>query len=244
MKPVIVVEDLINRYGNLTAVKGISFEVYENEIFGIVGPNGAGKTSTVECTMGIRHPSSGKIEVLGLDPTKNSIELRRLIGIQLQEGELPYNIKVREALQLFARLYPRPQPVDLLLTQMGIAQKANDYYSQLSGGQKQRLAIALALVSDPQIVVFDELTTGLDPQARRTMWEMVRKIHAMGKTVILITHFMEEAEKLCNRVAFIDNGTIVALDSPANLIQSINHSTPSPTLEDVFLSITGKEMRE
>lgn len=244
MKPVIVVKDLVKRYGSLTAVNGISFEVYENEIFGIVGPNGAGKTSAVECIAGIRNPSSGSVNVLGLDPTKNSLELRELIGIQLQAGSLPYNMKVREALLLFANLHQRPQPVEPLLAQMGIAQKANDFYEKLSGGQKQRLAIALALVNDPKVVVFDELTTGLDPQARRAMWEMVRNIHALGKTVLLITHFMEEAEKLCDRVAFIDEGNVVALDTPANLIQSINSTTPDPTLEDVFLSITGKEMRE
>ena len=244
MRPAIVVKDLVKRYGSLTAVNGISFEVYENEIFGIVGPNGAGKTSAVECIVGIRNPSSGTVKVLGLDPTKNSSELRELIGIQLQEGSLPYNMKVREALQLFANLYQRPRPVEPLLAQMGIAQKANDFYEKLSGGQKQRLAIALALVNDPKVVVFDELTTGLDPQARRAMWEMVRNIHALGKTVLLITHFMEEAEKLCDRVAFIDEGNVVALDTPANLIQSINSTTPDPTLEDVFLSITGKEMRE
>ena len=244
MKPVIVVKDLVKRYGSLTAVNGISFEVYENEIFGIVGPNGAGKTSAVECIAGIRNPSSGTVKVLGLDPTKDSLELRELIGIQLQEGSLPSNMKVREALQLFSNLYQRPRPVEPLLAQMGIAQKANDFYEKLSGGQKQRLAIALALVNDPKVVVFDELTTGLDPQARRAMWEMVRNIHALGKTVLLITHFMEEAEKLCDRVAFIDEGNVVALDTPANLIQSINSTTPIPTLEDVFLSMTGKEMRE
>jgi len=244
LKPVIVVKDLVKRYGSLTAVNGISFEVYENEIFGIIGPNGAGKTSAVECIVGIRNPSSGTVKVLGLDPTKNSSELRELIGIQLQEGSLPHNMKVREALQLFAKLYQRTQPVEPLLAQMGIAQKANDWYEKLSGGQKQRLAIALALVNDPKVVVFDELTTGLDPQARRAMWEMVRKIHALGKTVLLVTHFMEEAEKLCDRVALIDEGNIVALDTPANLIQSINSTAPIPTLEDVFLSMTGKEMRE
>jgi len=244
LKPVIVVKDLVKRYGSLTAVNGISFEVYENEIFGIVGPNGAGKTSAVECIAGIRNPSSGTVKILGLDPKKDNSELRELIGIQLQEGSLPHNMKVREALQLFANLYQSPQPVEPLLAQMGIAQKANDFYEKLSGGQKQRLAIALALVNDPKVVVFDELTTGLDPQARRAMWEMVRNIHALGKTVLLITHFMEEAEKLCDRVAFIDEGNIVALDTPANLIQSINSTTPDPTLEDVFLSITGKEMRE
>jgi ABC-2 type transport system ATP-binding protein len=304
MKSVITVENLVKSYGSLRAVDGVSFEVYENEIFGIVGPNGAGKTTMVECLEGLRVPSSGAIRVLGLDPKMDGYKLRQLIGIQLQEGKFPDKIKSREALELFASLYPHSLPAGSLLEKVGLLDKASSYYDNLSGGQKQRLSIALALVNDPQVVFFDELTTGLDPQARRAMWGLVSSIRAAGKTVVLVTHFMEEAERLCDRVAIIDRGRIIALDTPPNLIRSLNSGwkvnfsmdddarivtqlksidkcqltvsnqditiqcvdgrsvgdiirilednncnfrdfiVSKPTLEDVFLSLTGKEMRE
>ncbi|MCL0063947.1 ABC transporter ATP-binding protein [Dehalococcoidia bacterium] len=303
VKTVIVVRDLIKRYGDLVAVDGVSFEVYENEIFGIVGPNGAGKTTLVECLEGLRIPSSGFIRVLDLDPKADSYKLRQLIGIQLQEGLFPGGLKVNEVLDLFASLYSRSVAIRPLLEKVGLLDKADNYFDSLSGGQKQRLSIALALVNDPQVVFFDELTTGLDPQARRAMWGMVSSTREAGKTVILVTHFMEEAERLCDRVAIIDRGKIVAIDTPTNLIRSIDgglrinfwlddlsivtelenikgckltvsdqditiqcadhrvvdevkrvlehnncnfhdFTVSKPTLEDVFLSITGKEMRE
>ncbi|MCD5397929.1 ABC transporter ATP-binding protein, partial [candidate division NPL-UPA2 bacterium] len=219
METVIVVKNFLKSYGDLRAVDGISFEVYENEVFGIIGPNGAGKTTTVECLEGLRIPSGGFIRVLGLDPKADGYKLRQLIGIQLQEGKFPDRIKVREALELFAGLYSRSLPAGPLLEKVGLLDKADSYFDNLSGGQKQRLSIALALINDPRVVFFDELTTGLDPQARRAMWEMVSNTRAGGKTVILVTHFMEEAERLCDRVAIVDRGRIVALDTPANLIR-------------------------
>jgi ABC-2 type transport system ATP-binding protein len=302
-KSVIVVKDLIKRYGNLTAVAGVSFEIYENEIFGIIGPNGAGKTTMVECLEGLRVPSSGSIRVLDLDPKADGYKLKQLIGLQLQEGSFPDKIKVREVLELFASFYTYSLPVEPLLEKVGLLNKADKYFENLSGGQKQRLSIALALVNDPQVVFFDELTTGLDPQARRAMWEMVSSVREAGKTVVLITHYMEEAEQLCDRVAIVDQGRIVALDTPSNLTGSINgglkisfsvddssiaakfeniercslktsnqniiiqcadyqvvgevirilgendhnfhdFTVSKPSLDDVFISITGREMRE
>ncbi|MEN4007493.1 MAG: ABC transporter ATP-binding protein [Methanobacteriaceae archaeon] len=243
MKPVIIVKDLIKRYGKLTAVTGVSFEVYENEIFGIIGPNGAGKTTMVECLEGLRVPSSGSIRVLDLDPKTNGYTLKQLIGLQLQEGRFPDKIKVKEVLELFASFYTYSLPVEPLLEKVGLLDKADNYFENLSGGQKQRLSIALALVNDPQVVFFDELTTGLDPQARRAMWEMVSSVREDGKTVILITHYMEEAEQLCDRVAIVDQGRIVAMDTPSKLTRSINGGLKT-NLDDVFLSITGREMRE
>lgn len=218
---VIKVNDLSKRYGKLEAVRGISFEVHRGEIFGIVGPNGAGKTTTVEIVEGLRTFNSGTVSVLGLHPQKDANKLKQRIGIQLQESILPDRIKVREALNLFSALYDRSAPWDTLVEQLGLNEKLNAYYDSLSGGQKQRLSIAMALLNDPEIVFFDELTTGLDPQARRAIWELVREVRDMGKTVILVTHFMEEAERLCDRVAIIDNGKLIALDAPRQLIQNL-----------------------
>jgi len=243
IKAAIVVKDLIKRYGDLTAVDGVSFEVYENEIFGIVGPNGAGKTTMVECLEGLKFPFEGFVRILNLDPKADGYKLKQRIGIQLQEGNFPDKIKVREVLELFASFYTNSLPVESLLEKVGLLDKVDNYFENLSGGQKQRLSIALALVNDPQVVFFDELTTGLDPHARRAMWEMVSSIRETGKTVILVTHFMEEAEQLCDRVAIVDHGKIVALDTPTNLIRGIDNVS-NPSLEDVFLAITGKEMRE
>jgi ABC-2 type transport system ATP-binding protein len=220
-KPIVQVEHLRKTYGSTVAVDDISFQVYEGEIFGMVGPNGAGKTTTIECIEGLRQPDSGHIRVLGLDPHHDGYALRSRIGIQLQESVLQDRIKVWEALDLFAAFYPRSINWQTLLEQLGLAEKRNTPFVKLSGGQKQRLFIALALVHDPEVVFLDELTTGLDPQARRAMWDLVRGIRERGKTVFLTTHFMEEAERLCDRVAIMERGRIVALDTPENLIRSL-----------------------
>ncbi len=303
-KPVVQVEHLHKVYGSTVAVDDVSFEVYEREIFGMVGPNGAGKTTTIECIEGLRRPESGHVRVLGLDPQRDGYALRSRIGIQLQESALQDRLKVWEALDLFASFYPRSAGWQPLLEQLGLADRRNTPFAKLSGGQKQRLFIALALVNDPDVVFLDELTTGLDPQARRAMWDLVRQIRDRGKTVFLTTHFMEEAERLCDQVAIMDHGRIVALDTPENLIRSLaadhrlvfsvdgefeaqhlrnlpgvsriettgervivyGHAgefvsevvnalaksgvhfhdlrTEQPTLEDVFLSLTGREMRD
>jgi len=300
----IIVEDLRKGYDEVRAVDGASFDVKVGEIFGMVGPNGAGKTTTIECIEGLRRPDGGVIRVLGLDPGSEAEELRLRIGVQLQESNLPDRLRVREALELFASFYPSAETPDELLVLLGLEEKVKTPWGKLSGGQKQRLFIALALVNRPEVVFLDELTTGLDPQARRHMWDLVRDIREQGRTVFLTTHFMEEAERLCDRVAIMDEGKIVALDSPTGLIRSLGIDrrlsfaieqdcpdlrldelplververvgertvvygqgdrlvsivvnaaeaagaglrdvrTEDPSLEDVFLRLTGREMRE
>jgi ABC-2 type transport system ATP-binding protein len=219
--PVIRVEHLHKTYGKTIAVNDISFEVQRGEIFGIVGPNGAGKTTTVECLVGLRKPDGGTLSVLGLDPQTQEHELRLRTGVQLQQAALPEDIKVWEALDLFASFYPHPVDWRALLETWGLAEKRNARFGGLSGGQKQRLFITLALVNDPEVVFLDEITTGLDPQARRNTWEMIDKLRQNGKTVVLVTHFMDEAQQLCDRVAIIEGGRLVALDSPQKLIQGL-----------------------
>lgn len=219
--PVIKVEHLRKVYGKVVAVNDISFEVQEGEIFGMVGPNGAGKTTTIECLESLRNPDSGKISVLGLNPRNDGYALRERIGIQLQEATLYDRIRVWEALDLFTSFYHHSIDWNSLLETLGMEDKRNSYINKLSGGQKQRLYIALALVNDPELIFLDELTTGLDPQGRRMMWKLVQDIRNQGKTVFLTTHYMEEAEQLCNRVAIIDRGNIIALDNPENLIRSL-----------------------
>ncbi|MDZ7292150.1 MAG: ABC transporter ATP-binding protein [candidate division KSB1 bacterium] len=303
-KIVVQVDLLRKAYGSTIAVDNVSFEVYEGEIFGMVGPNGAGKTTTVECVEGLRQPDAGQIQVLRLDPQRDGYSLRARIGVQLQQSALQERLKVWEALDLFASFYRRHIDPMILLEPLGLTEKRNAPFARLSGGQKQRLFIALALVNDPELVFLDELTTGLDPQARRAMWDLVRKIRDQGKTVFLTTHFMEEAERLCDRVAIMDHGRLVALDTPQNLIRNLGVEnrvvftidgkleaqqllrlegvtrvefvneqfvvygrgerlvgevvkvlssngihlrhlrTEQPTLEDVFLALTGKEMRD
>jgi ABC-2 type transport system ATP-binding protein len=307
MDTIVQVEKLRKTYGATVAVDEVSFEVGEGEIFGMVGPNGAGKTTTIECLEGLRKPDRGTVRVLGVDPQVDSQTLRLRAGIQLQQSNLPDRMKVWEALDLYAAFYPKPVDWKELLVQLGLDEKRNTPFSKLSGGQKQRLFIALALLPDPQLVFLDELTTGLDPQARHTIWDLVRDVRSRGMTVILTTHFMEEAEKLCDRVAILDHGKIVALDTPEALIRNLGveeriifsvdgtlpadfeqslsgavrievqgervivHGkngrqvplvsevvsllsargihfrdlrTEQPTLEDVFLNLTGREMRE
>jgi ABC-2 type transport system ATP-binding protein len=219
------VEHLHKVYGVLTAVEDISFTVAPGEIFGIVGPNGAGKTTLVECLEGLRKPDGGSLSVLGLDPIRQERELRLRIGVQLQQAALPEDIKVWEALDLFAAFYPHPADWHILLDSWGLAEKRNARFGSLSGGQKQRVFIALSLINDPELVFLDEITTGLDPQARHNTWELVEKLRQHGKTVLLVTHFMEEAQRLCNRVAIVDHGNLIALDSPQKLIQGLQADT-------------------
>jgi ABC-2 type transport system ATP-binding protein len=220
--PVIEVESLRKRYRDQVAVHDVSFSVERGEIFGIVGPNGAGKTTTVECVEGLRTPDGGSIRVLGLDPLRDGAELRQRVGAQLQESALPDRMTVGEAIDLYASFYPRPADRERLLADLGIAEKRGARFGKLSGGQKQRLSIALALVGSPEIAVLDELTTGLDPNARRDTWELIEHVRESGVTVVLVTHFMDEAERLCDRVAVIDAGRVVAIDTPSGLIARVN----------------------
>ena len=218
-EPVIRVAAIRKTYGRTVAVEGVSFEVQPGEIFGLIGPNGAGKTTTMECVEGLRTPDQGAISVLGLDPTRHVYALQERIGVQLQEAQLQKRIKVREAVALWASLYRKPVDGDRLIEQLGLSDKRNAWFMTLSGGQKQRLFIALALINDPELVFLDELTTGLDPQARRAIWDLVRDIRRRGKTVFLTTHLMEEAERLCDRVAIIDHGRIIDIGSPTELVR-------------------------
>ena len=221
MNAIIQVEGLRKVYGATVAVEGVSFEVREGEIFGMVGPNGAGKTTTIECLEGLRKPNQGMVRVLGVDPQREGQLLRERTGMQLQQSNLPERMKVWEALDLYSSFYPKAADWKDLLAQLGLEEKRNAAFAKLSGGQKQRLFIALALLPDPELIFLDELTTGLDPQARHAIWDLVREVRAKGKTVLLTTHFMEEAEILCDRVAILDHGKIVALDTPASLIRSL-----------------------
>ena len=219
MRPVIQVSAIRKTYGSTVAVDEVSFEVNDGEIFGLIGPNGAGKTTTMECIEGLRTPDRGAISVLGLDPFNDVYKLQDRIGVQLQQAQLQKRIKVWEAVDLWASLYQK-NAIDgaRLLEQLGLIDKRNAWFMTLSGGQKQRLFIALALINDPEVVFLDELTTGLDPQARRAIWDLVRGIRERGKTVFLTTHLMEEAERLCDRVAIIEHGRIIDIDSPESLV--------------------------
>lgn len=215
---VVEVAGLRKCYGGRAVVDGVSFEVAEGEIFGIVGPNGAGKTTTVECIEGLRRPDAGQIRVFGLDPQRHGREVRRLLGVQLQASRLPDRLKVWEAIDLYATFYEDPADAAGLLELLGLTEHRNVRFAKLSGGQQQRLSIALALVGRPQVAVLDELTTGLDPQARRDTWTLIEQIRGRGVSIVLVTHFMDEAERLCGRLAVIDRGRIVALDTPAGIV--------------------------
>jgi ABC-2 type transport system ATP-binding protein len=221
MSPVIEVRQLHKRYGATVAVDDISFAVHEGEIFGILGPNGAGKTTTVECIEGLRTPDRGTVSVLGLDPGRDRAELTQRLGVQLQDSQLPDKLRVDEALDLYSSFYRNPADWRALVDMLGLADKTRTRFGNLSGGQKQRLSIALALVGTPQVAVLDELTTGLDPAARRDTWELIEGVRDRGVTIVLVTHFMEEAERLCDRVALIDSGRAVAIDTPANLAEGV-----------------------
>ncbi len=221
MAAVIEVQHLHKRYGDTVAVGDVSFTVHEGEIFGILGPNGAGKTTTVECVEGLRAPDQGTISVLGLDPQRDRAELTQRLGVQLQESRLPDQLQVAEALELYSSFYRAPADWRQLMEVLGIAAKARTPFRKLSGGQQQRLSIALALVGNPRVAVLDELTTGLDPQARHDTWELIKRVRDRGVTIVLVTHFMAEAERLCDRVALIDAGQVVALDTPATLAERV-----------------------
>jgi ABC-2 type transport system ATP-binding protein len=215
--PAVEIAHLRKTYGPLVAVDDVSFSVAEGEIFGILGPNGAGKTTTAECAIGLRSPDSGTIRLLGLDPQADRHEVHEIVGVQLQASALPAKLRVGEILDMYQSFYRHPADISELLDVLGLAGKRTDYYKSLSGGQRQRLSIALALIGRPKIAVLDEMTTGLDPQARRDVWELIEGVRDRGVTILLVTHFMEEAERLCDRVALIDNGRIAALDTPASL---------------------------
>ena len=219
MIPVIAVSNLGKRYGRTVAVDDVSLEVFEGEIFGLIGPNGAGKTTTMECVQGNRVADKGRISVLGLDPRRDANALRQRIGVQHQEAHLQKRIKVWEAVDLWRSLYTRVVDTDALLTRLGLESKRNAWFMTLSGGQKQRLFIALALIHEPEVVFLDELTTGLDPQARRAIWGLVTGIRDRGTTVFLTTHLMEEAERLCDRVAIIEHGRLIEVGTPEDLVQ-------------------------
>ena len=237
MGAVITVEHLRRTYGHLVAVDDVSFDVEAGEIFGIMGPNGAGKTTTVECVQGLRRPDGGAMRVLGLDPTTQATQLRQRIGSQLQDSALPGRLRVAESIELFTAFADHPVDRDELIARWRLGDQREQAFDSLSGGQRQRLFLALAFVNSPELVFLDELTQGLDPQARRATWELIRAIRQDGTTVVLVTHFMDEAEHLCDRVAVVDGGKVVALDTPQGLIDGlglqsvVRFTTSEPHLE-------------
>ncbi|WP_406440753.1 ABC transporter ATP-binding protein [Streptomyces sp. NBC_00631] len=237
MPTVIEVTDLRKSYGGRAVVDGVSLAVEEGEIFGILGPNGAGKTTTVECVEGLRVPDAGRVRVTGLDPVADHDKVARVLGAQLQQSELQPKLTVREALELYASFYPSPLDWAPLAERLGLTGKLATRFGKLSGGRRQRLFIALALIGNPRVVVLDELTTGLDPRARRDTWKLIEDVRDRGVTVLLVTHFMEEAQRLCDRIAVIDKGRVAALDTPAGLIRrsagaTVISFTPSAPLDD------------
>lgn len=249
-KKVIEVEGLVKQYGDFVAVKGISFHVMEGEIFGLLGPNGAGKSTTLEIIETLRSKTSGRITVDGWDTEKNPSEIKKIIGVQLQTSGYYPGLNLTHLIELFGGLYNRKVDVMELLGLVNLKDKAKAKYKDLSGGQKQRFSIATTLINEPKIIFLDEPTTGLDPQARRNLWELIRQIRDKGATVILTTHYMDEAEYLCDRVAIIDAGNIIALDSPDRLIDNLvatgferPKEVKQANLEDVFIQLTGHELR-
>lgn len=250
-KSIISVKDLHKSYGDFEAVKGISFEVYEGEIFGLLGPNGAGKTTTLEIIETLREKSSGEVVIDGLNIERDQNEVKKIIGVQLQAAGYYPSLNLMELLELFSGLYNATVDRKEILNSVGLLDKAKNKYKELSGGQKQRFSIATTLINNPKIVFLDEPTTGLDPQARRNLWELIRQIREKGTTVVITTHYMDEAEQLCERVAVMESGRIIAMDTPDALIDNLVASgfvKPKPVkqanLEDVFLSITGIEWRD
>jgi ABC-2 type transport system ATP-binding protein len=228
---VIEIEHLHKRYGDVVAVDDVSLTIHENEVFGIIGTNGAGKTTTVECLTGVRTPDRGRIEVLGHDPATERDQIRRLVGVQLQASALPDRLTVHEALELYASFYDDPRDPDELIDLLGLTHRRDARYGKLSGGEKQRVSVGLALIGRPRIAVLDELTTGLDPHARREVWSLIERLKRDGLTVVLVTHFMDEVERLCDRVAVLHEGRVRALGTPAELA---GHDR----LEDAFLELT------
>ena len=243
VRPAVEVAHLRKTYGTLVAVDDVSFSVAEGEIFGILGPNGAGKTTAIECAIGLRQPDAGTIRLLGLDPQADRDKVHEIVGVQLQAGALPGKLRVGEILEEYRSFYRDPGDVGELLEVLGLAGKRGDFYRSLSGGQRQRLSVALALIGRPRIAVLDEMTTGLDPKARRDTWVLIEGIRDRGVTVLLVTHFMEEAERLCDRVALIDSGRVVALDTPASLAaqarggKSVRFLPSAPFDEDLLTAL-------
>ena len=252
MKPaVIIVENLTKRYGNFEAVKGISFSVQEGEIFGLLGPNGAGKSTTLEIIETLRDKTSGRVVVDGLDLDTHKSDIKKIIGVQLQSSGYYPGLNLTELIRLFAGLYNQPADPVQLLRLVNLEEKAKNKYKELSGGQKQRFSIATTLINRPRIIFLDEPTTGLDPQARRSLWSLIRDIRSKGTTVIITTHYMDEAEQLCDRIAIMDEGKIIALASPDELIDNLvaagfekQRQVKTANLEDVFIHLTGKDIRE
>lgn len=251
MKTIISVTDLVKNYGNFQAVKGISFEVYEGEIFALLGPNGAGKSTTLEIIETLRQKTSGKVVVNGIDLDVSPNDIKKIIGVQLQTSGFYPNLNLIQLIRLFAGLYNKEVDAMSLLDLVNLRDKARAKVKELSGGQKQRFSIATTLINDPKIIFLDEPTTGLDPQARRNLWDLIRDIRSKGTTVIITTHYMDEAEYLCDRVAIVDSGKIVALNSPDGLIDELVASgferpkeMKQANLEDVFIQLTGKTLRE
>jgi ABC-2 type transport system ATP-binding protein len=248
---IIQVKNLVKNYGSFEAVKGISFDVYEGEIFGLLGPNGAGKSTTLEIIETLREKTSGEVIVNGLDLDKNPAEIKKIIGVQLQSSGYYPGLNLVELIELFCGLYNRViKPLELL-EMVNLKDKAKAKFKELSGGQKQRFSVATTLINQPRIIFLDEPTTGLDPQARRSLWELIKDIRQKGTTVILTTHYMDEAEVLCNRIAIIDAGKIIALDTPDKLIDDLVSSgfekpkeVKQANLEDVFIKLTGHSLRE
>ena len=248
---IISVKELVKNYGSFHAVKGISFDVYEGEIFGLLGPNGAGKSTTLEIMETLRSKTSGAVTVAEFDLDRQPNEIKKIIGVQLQTSGFYPNLNLLQLIDLFAGLYNRKVNAMDLLDMVNLKDKAKSKVKELSGGQKQRFSIATTLINDPRIVFLDEPTTGLDPQARRNLWDLVKGIQSRGTTVIITTHYMDEAEQLCDRIAIMDEGRIIALASPDKMIDDLvatGFEKPKPVksanLEDVFISLTGKEMRD
>ena len=251
MKTIISVKDLFKNYGSFNAVKGISFDVYEGEIFGLLGPNGAGKSTTLEIIETLRKKTSGQIMVCGMNLDSETDGIKKVIGVQLQTSGYYPGLTLIELIQLFGGLYNEAVNPMELLKLVNLTDKAKNKYKELSGGQKQRFSIATTLINKPKIIFLDEPTTGLDPQARRNLWELIKNIQAKGTTVIITTHYMDEAEQLCDRIAIMDEGKIISLDSPDKMIDDLVSSgferpkqVKSANLEDVFIHLTGKEMRD
>jgi len=250
-KAIISVKNLVKNYGSFQAVKGISFDVYEGEIFGLLGPNGAGKSTTLEIIETLRTKTSGEVTVCGLDLDKHPEDIKKLIGVQLQTSGFYPGLSLTQLLELFAGLYNQPANPTELLKLVNLTDKAKSKYKEMSGGQKQRFSIATTLINKPKIIFLDEPTTGLDPQARRNLWELITDIRSQGATVIITTHYMDEAEQLCDRIAIMDEGKIISLDSPDKMIDDLVQSgferpkqVKAANLEDVFIHLTGKEMRD
>ena len=245
IQPAIRVENLVKRFGAVTAVDGISFQVDQGEIFGILGPNGAGKTTALEIIEGLQKPTSGSVEVLGMDLARSSREVKARIGVQLQSAAYFEFLSLQEILNLLGAFYPKPVPAGELLEMVGLADRAKARLNQLSGGQQQRFTVAASLVNQPELLILDEPTTGLDPQARRGVWDLIRRVHERGITIVLTTHYMEEAQTLCQRLAIMDRGRLVASDTPSNLVASLGDRYTvtvvfnRPLNEDEWVSLNG-----